>query len=107
MAQVALPIDASAPHYTVDVALAGIPYRFAVHWNDRGGFWTFDLSLTDDTPLVGSVKIVADWELCGQFPDNRMPAGYLFAVDISGQGLDPGFDDLGSRVIMVFDDGLG
>lgn len=107
MAQWSLPIDAAAPHYTVDVPLAGTLYRFTVHWNDRGGFWTIDVSLTDDTPIVSSIKIVADWELWGQFPDARLPAGYLMAVDLSGQSLDPAYDDLGSRVILVFDDGNG
>jgi hypothetical protein len=104
MAQVVLPIDASAPHYTVDVALGGTLYRFGVNWNDRAGFWTLDVSLTDDTPLVAGMKVVADWDLLGQFPDLRLPPGYLLAVDLTAQGLDPAYDDLGSRVILVFDD---
>jgi hypothetical protein len=89
----------------VDVALAGTLYRFALNFNTRGGFWTMDVLTLDDEPIVASVKLVADWELLGQFNDLRLPPGFLFCVDLSGAGLDPGFEDLGTRVIVVHDDG--
>jgi hypothetical protein len=105
MALQVLPLDSDDANYTVDVPLAGSLYRFALFFNTRMGLWTMDIFMLDDTPLVSSIALVADWEIACQFTDLRLPPGFLYCVDTSGAGADPGRDDLGSRVIVVFDDG--
>lgn len=105
MALNVLPLDSDDAKYTIDITLSGILLRYSFYYNGRGDFWTLDVYDTDDNPIVGGIKLVADWELWGQFNDARLPPGPLYCVDTSGQGTDPGADDLGSRVILVYDDG--
>lgn len=100
-----LPIDASDPEYDVDVDLDGSLYRLGVRWNERGGYWSLDVSIPDDdTPIVTGMRIVPDWNLLRQFVDTRLPPGRLVCIDSSGRGEAPGYADLGSRVVLVYED---
>lgn len=105
MADVVIPVDSADPHYTLDVTLSGIAYRLSLDWNTRGGFWALGIYDQTGAPIVLGVKIVADWELLARFANSRLPPGLLFCVDTSGQGLDPTDSDLGTRVLLVYDDG--
>jgi hypothetical protein len=99
-----IPLESDAPAYTLDVDMGGRPYRLALTWNTRGAFWTLGVFLTDDTPIVTATKLVADWDLFSQFNDDRLPPGRLLLVDLETSGL-PVRYDLGTRCILVYDDG--
>ncbi len=105
MAQFVLPVDSNDTNYTLDVTLSGVSYTLGLYWNTRGGFWSLDFYDAAGDPIATGIKLVADWELISQFADSAMPPGFLYCVDTSGQSLDPGVSDLGSRVILVYDDG--
>lgn len=104
MAVTTLPIDASLPAYTVDVDLDDTVYRFRVEWNTRGEFWAIGIGLPDGTVIADGCVIRADWEPFAAVVDERMPAGRIFACDLDGAG-DPAYDDLGARVLVMYDDG--
>lgn len=105
MALYVLPFDSLDTNYQVDVALAGRVYRFRLYYNNRAGLWTMDVCTSQDDVIVAGVVLLSDWELLGHFPDLRLPPGPLYCVDTSGRSEDPGPDELGGRVIVVFDDG--
>ena len=105
MADFVIPVDSAGTNYTLDVSLSGSVYRFGLYWNTRGQFWLLDIFDQADTPLATGLKLVADWELIGGLGMASLPAGLLYVVDVSGQGLDPGIDDLGTRVQLIYDDG--
>lgn len=105
MADFFLPIDSSDAAYTVDIPLSGTIYRFAVAWNTRSQNWSFSIGLPDQDPIVAGLRIVGDWQYSQFFTDARLPPGRLYSVDLSGTGLDPGREDLGDRVVMVYNDG--
>jgi len=100
-----LPIDADAAAYTVDVSLSGSIYRLHVKWNTRAANWSLGIGLTDGT-MIAAALILPDWQLFRQINDERMPPGRLIAIDQSGAGEPPSRFDLGSRVVVVYDDGL-
>ena len=106
MALTTLPIDASEPAYTIDTDLSGVVFRIRIEWNTRGEFWTIGLLEMDDTVIVDGQAIRADWEPFRQIVDERMPAGRIIVVDMTGAGTDPAYDDLGVRVLVMYDDGL-
>lgn len=105
MALLVIPVDSVDPNYTIDVSLSGGLYRLRLWWNNRSGNWTLDVLDTSDNPIVAGVVLVADWELLSHYPNPALPPGMFYCVDTSGQSLDPGYDDLGARVILVYDDG--
>ena len=111
MAQWTIPLDSIQAWDTVDVSLSGVEYRLEFLWNDRngsnnpaaGGSWTLSLLDTNDNYLIAGMRILAGSELLATYATST-PPGRLYVIDQSGQDLDPGFDDLGSRIILVYDD---
>ncbi|MBU6427984.1 MAG: hypothetical protein KGR26_03150 [Cyanobacteria bacterium REEB65] len=106
MADFVIPVDSSSTNYTVDVSLSGGVYRFGLFWNTRGQFWSLDIFDQTDKALATGLKLVADWELISGLGNSALPPGFLYCVDTSGRGLDPTESDLGTRVILLYDDGL-
>ena len=100
-----VPIPTTSPTdpiFDVQAPLDGVTYTLHFEWNDRVGAW-FHMVLDADAQVVllGSQKVVSDYPL-GLNSSNRPFPGYLIARDTSGQGADPGFDDLGARVIIDY-----
>lgn len=91
------------PQYTISVTLEGVPYIFTFKWNVRGAYYTMDLLTSDNTLLVGGIKLVINSiGLIGKFPREGMPPGELLAIDASGNNAPITFDDLEERVELVY-----
>lgn len=101
MAQV-LPLQPSIAFYRFSTALDSVPYIFDVRWNGRDAAWYMDISDEAENPIGRGIKIVLGANLGQKNRTAAFPAGAFVAIDASGQGRDAGFDDIGSRVIVVF-----
>ena len=86
----------SDPAYVFTTQLGETKYRFDVKFNDRSGVWTLDLyDATTQTLIVASLPLVLGQDILEPY---NFGIGALFCVDTTGQGLDAGADELGSRV---------
>lgn len=99
-----LPIDTQGTAwFAFSCELVGVTYGFTFRWNDREGAWFLDLTDGEGNPIGSGIKIVVSLDLLGPFhSDPRCPVGALVAFDTTGQDLDPGFADLGDRVLVMF-----
>lgn len=97
-----LPTDTTLARYTFEVTLANTNFKFGFEWNERAQFWTMDVMLPDGTPLAMGVKVCLGTSLIGRYKDARLPAGDIACLDTSGQRIEPGFSDLGNRVLVMF-----
>jgi hypothetical protein len=90
------------PNFDLDQSLDGAVYLMTFRWNERESKWY--MTLADDTgdPIFAGVKVVADRVISFRTADARMPPGDITTIDTSGAGLDPGLDDLGNRVKLVY-----
>jgi hypothetical protein len=105
MAQAVLPLDSAFPAYSVDIQLGNFPLRLSVIFNERENCWYLDISDQSDVLIVGSVKILSDWELIGhRYKIAQLPSGLWLSVDVKSEAIIAGRDDLGTRVQVVFDD---
>lgn len=98
---VVLPLVPSVPFQRFSTTLDGVPYVIDVKWNGRAGVWSLDLLDEDEDPIRSGVRIVLGAVLGRRgiaLTDPRMPTGFLVAIDLSGEGVDAGLDDLGDRV---------
>ena len=111
---VIVPFTSDDRAYEFTCALGGTTYRFDVRWNERGGFWAFDLYLdSNDTLLVAGLPILLGCDILG--PYRYLGIGGLFAVDMNASqqkgspndattnvlvSADAAVDDLGSRVVV-------
>ena len=76
-------------------------FTFDVRWNGRDyndGAWYFDMYDSDGILLVAGVKIVLNVSLGRRAAHPFFNNNAIIAIDTSLDNLDPGFDDLGTRV---------
>jgi hypothetical protein len=91
-----------SPHFTQRVDLDGTSYLLELQWIQREARWYFRLATEQDVSILGLHKLVVDVDLLRSCIHARRPPGILFALDTSGQGLKPGFEDLGVRVLICY-----
>ncbi len=106
MAAVVIPtlFDGTAL-YTLRVDMSDVEYILTFKWNDRDGAWYFDLSDTSNDMIRAGIKVVLGWPLLSTISDRRRPPGDIIAVDTEDSGVEADINDLGMRVLLVYDDG--
>lgn len=93
----------AAPWSRQRVVLDGVEVVVDLDWNGREGRWYATLSTPDGRLLAGGRKLVAGGDLARAAEGDPFgPGGRLRTIDTSGSGADPGIDDLGSRVFVVY-----
>lgn len=97
-----IPIDPLFPSQTFQTVLNGKAVKFAFQFNERSGFWGFNLLTVDDEPIIMGTKVTLRNDLLGRFQDPRIPDGIFIAVDLDGDPTPPTQTELGERVVISF-----
>ncbi len=97
-----IPFISEEFNYSVSTTLLDQTYIFDVHWNGREGAWYFDLSDAEGVIIRAGIKIVLGALLGRRSVDSRFPAGTFIASDLSEEGVDATYTDLGTRVVVFF-----
>lgn len=92
--------DSSAYEYLI--GLEGRDYRLRYTYSERVDAWHLDVELADGTALATGVRLVANLPLLRRYIDDRLPPGVLVALAMADPPADPGRDDLGEQVVMVY-----
>lgn len=99
-----IPVRSDLPAYEFDITLDGKIYNLSFSWNDRTELWTMDILDETGKDLLLGVSMFTNWDLIGRFRSSELPEKKFFCVDTAGEGKNPGIDDFGSRVILVYGD---
>ncbi len=110
---ITLPTRTDLNWYTFGITLDGIQYTFEFYWNGRAnsgltavgtsGSWFFSLYDVSGNLLIAGIRVVLDLPLLFRYTAvEGLPAGVLCAQDTSGQELEAGQNDLGSRVHLNY-----
>lgn len=94
--------NGTTPFFDLQVVLDEVTYTLEFRWNERLGAWfmsMFDAQGT--TPLMVGKRLVVNF-IIGKYDTGRPIGGMFIAYDTSGAGLDPAFEDLGSRVQLIY-----
>ena len=102
MSTLVLPFRSDVDSYDFEVDLEGRSYTIDVRWSDRASLWFFSLFDATGALLASNRAIVLNSRIEGNGVDSRKPPGPFLAIDTGGSGIDPGHDDLGSRVLVVY-----
>lgn len=97
-----LPIVQTGPHFQFSTELEGVAFTFEFRWNDREEAWFLTLGDGEGNPIAAGVRVVVNYPLFSRFRDPRLPTGFLIAVDTEATERDPGFEDLGRRVVLTY-----
>ena len=98
---VQIPFIPEEFNYSVSTVLDDTEFTFDVYWNGRDEAWYFDLSDADGIIRSG-IKIMLGSFLGRRSVDPRYPNGTLVASDLSNEGVDATFQDIGVRVVVFF-----
>lgn len=91
------------PHFSQDVSLDGLAYRFVFLWNTRAGHWAMSVYDLQENPLVIGIPVALDMEILRQYPSRGLPPGEIRAVDPSGKLQIIGREDLAAgRVLLIY-----
>lgn len=82
--------------------LSGQDYILTFAWNPREEAWYMDVADQDGNVLACSRKVVVDFPLIYRPTDPRLPKGVFYAIDTTDMGQDPGRDDFGTRVHLIY-----
>lgn len=94
------PSDGVSFNFTTN--LDGSVFGFEFKFNARLSYWTINLLDSANEPIYSGMRGVVDYNLLAHCSDPRKPEGKLYLIDTSGQGVDPGAFDIGTRVKLVY-----
>jgi hypothetical protein len=86
----------------IPVTLEGVSYELQLLYNLRSDSWSLNVFNASGDLLAGSIKAVVNFPLLKYFTDLELPTGDLYFWDQSGSNTDPGRNDLGTRVLLVY-----
>jgi hypothetical protein len=104
MATWIIPTRTDLESYTERVELDSVMFELTLTWNTREEVWMLSIADADGVALASGVKVVVDYPLFRSVSNADMPAGTMMALDTSGAGLDPGLNELGERVLLMYRD---
>jgi hypothetical protein len=97
-----VPFESGSGAYDFRTTIDGVEYFCDVRWNssdnERRGAWYFDLYEQDLTPIAVGIKIVLGTYLGKRVQHRLFRTGVMIALDMTKQGKEATFDDLGTRV---------
>lgn len=103
MAFLEIPVLEDNFRWVQETTLDGVRFLLHFSWNEREGAWYVSLHDVDDNPIATGARIVANWFLFLRKVDTEVvPAGRFFVADTTGSGVDPGKDELGERVKLIY-----
>jgi hypothetical protein len=102
MFEIPLRNDLAAFQISIELDLETFTFKFT--WNERSNKWVVGIFSENNEPLLNDVPVYVGWPIFGRFKDKRLPKGNILFFDTSGKNLDPEKEDLGARVIMVYEE---
>lgn len=98
-----LPVVQDGSWFQFSIELDQVTYGFEFRWNEREGCWYCTLRDGEGNALVSGRKVV----LGSMFRASRgtegvMQAADVYVLDANDTDLDPGLEDLGKRVVLVY-----
>ncbi len=86
----------------IPVVLEGVSYELQLLYNLRSDSWSLNVFNASGDLLAGSIRAVVNFPLLSYLTDLELPTGDLYFWDQSGSNTDPGRNDLGTRVLLVY-----
>lgn len=99
-----IPTSQNLPFYSQSVILDGQTFITQFKWNDRDSAWYFSLYTEAGEGIVVGSRICVETPLLRRVSSESAPLGEIIAHDTLNTDVDPAFEELGTRVIMLYFD---
>lgn len=105
MVTLGLGLGDGHPIKPTEHVLDGRRYLIKLSWYGRAETWLLDIRSASGTMLLAGIPVRVGQDLLRPHVGDALPGeglGSLVAIDTSGSGTDPGRNDLGTRVKLVY-----
>lgn len=92
------------PYYSEIVDLDGENFLMVFKWNFRDSTWYFSLYQEDETPVAVGMRLVVGWNPLRRLVGTDRPLGSIYVHDTVGTDVEAGFEELGTRVLVLYYD---
>ncbi len=103
-----IPLTPDTPDFRQVASLDGAAFVLDFSFSARTNSWYVSvLQQREDaepTPIAEGVRLAVNYPVLAGIVFDGRPRGELLPVDLTGQGLDPGYEDLGTRVLLYYYD---
>jgi hypothetical protein len=104
MATLEIPVRSDNKAYSLQVDLEGTRYTLRFRFNTRMGRWVMDIADSVNTDILNGVVLLTNYPLTDQYADTALPPGRFVCIDESGENKDPGTNDLGNDVKLLYEE---
>lgn len=91
-------------NYEFRIDLEGSTYNLSLKYNKRENRWYLNIKDEQDNPIVMGIKMVLNTSLVERFQDDRLPPGTLFLLNQTDINVDPGLEDFGTEIILLYEE---
>lgn len=99
MANLTIPLIPN-PYYSLNISLDDNLYKLQLRWNYTDEAWIMNIESLTSSFAVSGIKLVTGIDLLEPYAAYEM--GRMFMVDLEDENLDPTFDDIGTRFVLVY-----
>ena len=90
------------PVYDYNVTLTGVEFRLVQTHRERPNRWYLTIYDANGTALLSNKKMSINTPLLADLQISGLPAGEIALWDSSGAETECGFDDLGTRCLLLY-----
>lgn len=101
MATLELPVRSDVKAYSFSLELDGLLYTFRFRFNDRTGLWSMDIADSIDNDILNGVSLLINVPLI-DVTKTLLPPGEFILIDETGEDRNPGADDLGNDIKLLY-----
>jgi hypothetical protein len=103
MAAQVIPLAPGTPFYRQRTVLEGREYVLRLRWSQLESRWYLDVYDAQENLLAGAIKVVVNWPLLEACRFSQaLPPGELVAFDGRPDPRDPGLDELGASIPLLY-----
>lgn len=99
-----IPVRSDLPAYDFKITLDAVVYQLSFTWSERAQLWTMDIADENEEPIAMGIRMFASVPSTYIYKDPRFPARQFLVLDTAGKNKNPGRDDFGSRVLLLYGD---
>ncbi len=104
MSTLEMPVRSDLPAYQFQIDLEEKIYTLAFKWNDRKERWVMSILTSEGVEVLMGIVLLTDVAIVDQYLNIsvEMPPGRFFVIDETGEGKNPGIDDLGNDIKLFY-----
>lgn len=99
-----IPAISDNRNYEFRISLDGVFFTLAFRLNFRMNRWFMDVKDGEDIPLINGVPLLQGSDLIERFKAATLPAGHFIMLNLEGDTLEAGADDLGTNSLLLYED---